>query len=91
MLPPDMGIAIRVLGQCQKHGASLADDIAKWGFARFFLFFGSRSAHLAAPSDHHYEHTLCGHIQGHVLYLCIMGDATVPWFGPIPPIGHQGH
>jgi hypothetical protein len=33
MLPPDMGIAIRVLGQCQKHGASLADDIAKWGFA----------------------------------------------------------
>ena len=61
MLPPDMArIAIRVLGQCQKHGASLADDIAKWCFARFFLrpFFGSRSAHLAAPSDHHYEHTL---------------------------------
>ena len=59
--PPDMArIAIRVLGQCQKHGASLADDIAKWCFARFFLrpFFGSRSAHLAAPSDHHYEHTL---------------------------------
>jgi hypothetical protein len=19
-----------------------------------------------------------------------MGDAAVPWFGPIPPIGHQG-
>jgi hypothetical protein len=38
MLPPDMArIAIRVLGQCQKHGALLADDIAKWGFARFFL------------------------------------------------------
>ncbi len=37
MLPPDMArIAIRVLGQCQKHGASLADDIAKWGFAQFF-------------------------------------------------------
>ena len=31
MLPPDMArIAIRVLGQCQKHGASLADEIAKW-------------------------------------------------------------
>ena len=39
MLPPDMArISIRVLGQCQKHGASLADDIAKWGFARFFSF-----------------------------------------------------
>jgi hypothetical protein len=38
MLPPDMArIAIRVLGQCQKHGAFLADDIAKWGFAQFFL------------------------------------------------------
>jgi hypothetical protein len=38
MLPPDMAqIAIRVLGQCQKHVASLADDIAKWGFAQFFL------------------------------------------------------
>jgi hypothetical protein len=37
MLPPDMvRIAIRVLGQCQKHGASLADDIVKWGFAQFF-------------------------------------------------------
>jgi hypothetical protein len=23
-------IAIRVLGHCQKHGASLADEIAKW-------------------------------------------------------------
>jgi hypothetical protein len=34
MLPPDMAwIAIRVLGQCQKHGALLADDTAKWGFA----------------------------------------------------------
>ncbi len=31
MLPLDMArIAIRVLGQCQKHGALLADDIAKW-------------------------------------------------------------
>ncbi len=29
-------------------------------------------------------------IQGHALYLYIMGDATVPWFGPIPPIGCQG-
>jgi hypothetical protein len=34
MLPPDMArIAIRVLGECQKHGALLADDTAKWGFA----------------------------------------------------------
>ena len=30
------------------------------------------------------------HIQGHSLYLYIMGDATVPWFGPIIPIGRQG-
>jgi hypothetical protein len=30
------------------------------------------------------------HIQGHALHLYIMGDATVPWFGPIPPIGRQG-
>ena len=30
------------------------------------------------------------HIQGHMLHLYIMGDATVPWFGPIPSIGHQG-
>ncbi len=30
------------------------------------------------------------HIQGHALHLYIMGDATVPWFGPISPIGHQG-
>ena len=22
--------------------------------------------------------------------IYIMGDATVPWFGPIPPIGRQG-
>ena len=47
-------IAIRVLGHCQKHGASLADDIAKWGFARFFIcrpFFGSRSMHIAAPVE----------------------------------------
>jgi hypothetical protein len=30
MLPPDMApIAIRVLGQCQKHGALLADDTVK--------------------------------------------------------------
>jgi hypothetical protein len=26
-------MAIRVSGQRQKHDASLADDIAKWGFA----------------------------------------------------------
>ena len=32
-------------------------------------FFGSRSAHLTAPYDHHYKHTLCGHIQGDALYL----------------------
>jgi hypothetical protein len=30
------------------------------------------------------------HIQGHALYLYIMGDATMPWFGPIPLIGCQG-
>jgi hypothetical protein len=30
------------------------------------------------------------HIQGQSLHICIMGDATVPWFGPIPPIGCQG-
>ncbi len=30
------------------------------------------------------------HIQGHALHPYIMGDATVPWFGPIPPIGRQG-
>jgi len=29
-------------------------------------------------------------IQWHEFYLYIMGDAAVPWFGPIPPIGHQG-
>jgi hypothetical protein len=30
------------------------------------------------------------HMQGHMLYLYIMGDAAVPWFGPIPPIDCQG-
>jgi hypothetical protein len=30
------------------------------------------------------------HIQGHSLHIYIMGDATVLWFGPIPPIGRQG-
>jgi len=30
------------------------------------------------------------HIQGHALHLYIMGDTTVPWFSPIPPIGCQG-
>ena len=30
-------------------------------------FFGSRSAHLAAPSDHHYEHT---HTNTHTLLFC---------------------
>ena len=30
------------------------------------------------------------HIQWHNLHLYIMGNATVPWFGPIPPIGCQG-
>ena len=30
------------------------------------------------------------HIQGHSLHIYIMGDTTVPWFGPIPPIGCQG-
>jgi hypothetical protein len=30
------------------------------------------------------------HMQGHALYLYIMGATAVPWFGPIPPIGHQG-
>jgi hypothetical protein len=30
------------------------------------------------------------HIQRQALYLHIMGDATVPWFGLIPPIGCQG-
>jgi hypothetical protein len=29
------------------------------------------------------------HIQGHALHLYIMGDANLPWFGPIPPIGRQ--
>ena len=30
------------------------------------------------------------HIQGHALHIYIMGDATMPWFGPIRPIGCQG-
>jgi hypothetical protein len=30
------------------------------------------------------------HIHGHALYLYIMGNAAVLWFGPAPPIGHQG-
>jgi hypothetical protein len=30
------------------------------------------------------------HIQGQSLHICIMGDVTVPGFGPIPPIGCQG-
>jgi hypothetical protein len=29
------------------------------------------------------------HIQGHTLHPYIMVDAAVPWFDPIPPIGHQ--
>ncbi len=29
-------------------------------------------------------------MQGHALYLYIMGNVAVPWFGPIPLIGHQG-
>ena len=29
------------------------------------------------------------YVQGHALHLYIMSDAGVPWFGPIPPIGHQ--
>ncbi len=29
------------------------------------------------------------HTQGHALHLYIMGDTTVPWFGPIPPIGRR--
>ena len=33
---------------------------------------------------------LIRHIQGQALYLYIMGNAAVPWFGPIPPIGCQG-
>jgi len=33
---------------------------------------------------------LVWHIQWHELHLYIMGNATVPWFGPIPPIGRQG-
>ena len=39
-------IAIRVLGQCQKHGASLADEIAKW-LLRF-----SGDHHLTTPDTH---------------------------------------
>ncbi len=30
------------------------------------------------------------HIQGHALHIYIMVDTTVPWFGPIRPIGCQG-
>jgi len=30
------------------------------------------------------------HIQWHELHLYIMGNADVPWFGPIPLIGRQG-
>jgi len=30
------------------------------------------------------------HIQWHELHLYIMGNANVPWFGQIPPIGRQG-
>ncbi len=29
-------------------------------------------------------------IQGHALYSYIMVDVAVPWFDPVPPIGHQG-
>ncbi len=58
-------------------------------FAGFFLstlFRKPKRAHCRSLRTH----TLCGHIQGHALYLYIMGDATVPWFGPIPLIGYQG-
>jgi hypothetical protein len=30
------------------------------------------------------------HIQWHALHLYIMGNAAVPWFGPIPLIASQG-
>jgi hypothetical protein len=30
------------------------------------------------------------HIQGHALHLYIISDSTVPWLGPISPIGCQG-
>jgi hypothetical protein len=33
-------MAIRVSGQRQKHGASLADDIAKLGFCSIFSVYG---------------------------------------------------
>jgi hypothetical protein len=33
---------------------------------------------------------LIWHIQGPALHPYIMGNATVPWFGQIPPIGCQG-
>ena len=64
MLPPDMAwIAIRVLGQCQKHGALLADDTAKWGFAWFFLLtlFRARTSPLppiTITNTHTQTHTV---------------------------------
>jgi hypothetical protein len=29
------------------------------------------------------------HIQGHTLHLYIIVNATVSWFGPIPPVGYK--
>jgi hypothetical protein len=56
-------IAIRVLGQCQKHGALLADDTAKWGFAWFFLLtlFRARTSPLppiTITNTHTQTHTV---------------------------------
>jgi hypothetical protein len=73
MLPPDMArIAIRVLGQCQKHVASLVDDIAKWGFAQFFLLTLFRKPEhtprrsLRSPlQTHTHKHSRCRRYQRH--------------------------